>query len=350
MTLKASAANGASSSSGVALGLLAVARPCCRARCPCIGGTSSGDGSSSTIASSSGCTPLFLKAEPQRTGVTLRSSVARCSDLAIRSCGISSLVEVGLHQLVVVVGAGLDQVGARLVGGVGQVGGDLLVLELGAELVLPDEGLVLDQVDDALERRPRRRSEAGSAAGWRRGGRASSRRRFSKSAPMRSILLMKAMRGTRYLSAWRQTVSDWGSTPATESKTAIAPSRTRSERSTSTVKSTWPGRVDDVDPVAVPLAGGRGGGDRDAALLLLLHPVHDGGALVDLAHLVGAAGVVEDALGRRRLTGVDVSHDPDVAGLFEWEGAWHLCRKVSGCRCCSDRAAAPLRRRRSGRT
>ena len=64
---------------------------------------------------------------------------------------------------------------------------------------------------------------------------------FSKSAPTRSILLMKAMRGTRYLSAWRQTVSDWGSTPATESKTAIAPSRTRSERSTSTVKSTWPG-------------------------------------------------------------------------------------------------------------
>ena len=64
---------------------------------------------------------------------------------------------------------------------------------------------------------------------------------LSKWAPIRSILLMKAMRGTRYLSAWRQTVSDWGSTPATESNTATAPSSTRSERSTSTVKSTWPG-------------------------------------------------------------------------------------------------------------
>ena len=63
----------------------------------------------------------------------------------------------------------------------------------------------------------------------------------SKFAPMRSILLMNAMRGTRYLSAWRQTVSDCGSTPATESNTATAPSSTRSERSTSTVKSTWPG-------------------------------------------------------------------------------------------------------------
>ena len=49
------------------------------------------------------------------------------------------------------------------------------------------------------------------------------------------------MRGTPYLSAWRQTVSVWGSTPATASNTATAPSSTRSDRSTSTVKSTWPG-------------------------------------------------------------------------------------------------------------
>ena len=89
------------------------------------------------------------------------------------------------------------------------------------------------------------------------------------------------------------------------------------------------GRVDDVDAVVVPLAGGRGRGDRDAALLLLLHPVHRRGALVDLADLVGAAGVVEDALGRRRLAGVDVRHDPDVAGLFEWELAWHVCSASS---------------------
>ena len=63
----------------------------------------------------------------------------------------------------------------------------------------------------------------------------------SKSAPVRSILLTKQIRGTSYLSAWRHTVSVWGSTPATASKTATAPSSTRSERSTSTVKSTWPG-------------------------------------------------------------------------------------------------------------
>src|SRR4051812_13279101 len=77
------------------------------------------------------------------------------------------------------------------------------------------------------------------------------------------------------------------------------------------------GRVDDVDRVALPLALGGGGSDRDAALLLLRHPVHGGGALVDLADLVVDAGVVEDPLGRRGLARVNVRHDPDVADLGE---------------------------------
>ena len=72
-------------------------------------------------------------------------------------------------------------------------------------------------------------------------------------------------------------------------------------------------RVDDVDPVALPLAGGGRRGDRDAPLALLRHPVHHRRALVHLADLVGPARVVEDPLGRRGLAGVDVRHDPDVA-------------------------------------
>ena len=64
---------------------------------------------------------------------------------------------------------------------------------------------------------------------------------WKKSAPTRSILLMKQMRGTLYLFPCRQTVSDWGCTPCTASNTAQAPSRTRRDRSTSMVKSTWPG-------------------------------------------------------------------------------------------------------------
>ena len=52
---------------------------------------------------------------------------------------------------------------------------------------------------------------------------------------------MKHIRGTWYLSACRHTVSDWGWTPATESKTTIPPSSTLKLLSTSAVKSTCPG-------------------------------------------------------------------------------------------------------------
>ena len=38
---------------------------------------------------------------------------------------------------------------------------------------------------------------------------------LKKSAPWRSILLTNASRGTLYLFAWRQTVSDCGCTPPT---------------------------------------------------------------------------------------------------------------------------------------
>src|SRR5262245_1496782 len=73
------------------------------------------------------------------------------------------------------------------------------------------------------------------------------------------------------------------------------------------------GRVDQVDLGVFPVNSRRGRRDRDAALLLLLHPVHRGGALVDFTDLVVDTGVEQDALGRRRLTGVDVRHDADVS-------------------------------------
>src|ERR1041385_6039665 len=68
----------------------------------------------------------------------------------------------------------------------------------------------------------------------------------------------------------------------------------------------------------------RGARYRDAALLLLLHPVHGRGAFVHLAHLVADARVVEDALGNRRLARVDVGHNPDVPGACESEFAGHV--------------------------
>src|SRR5439155_14642167 len=85
--------------------------------------------------------------------------------------------------------------------------------------------------------------------------------------------------------------------------------------------------VDDVDPVVLPKAGGRGRGDRDAALLLLRHPVHRRGAFVDLADFVGPPGVIEDALCRGRLAGINMRHDADVAVPLE------------GCRACHQRSS-----------
>ena len=88
--------------------------------------------------------------------------------------------------------------------------------------------------------------------------------------------------------------------------------------------------VDDVNTVAVPVAGGRGGRDGDTALLFLHHPVHDGGALVDFTDLVTLTRVEQDALGCRGLTRVDVRHDADVANLVEGDlaGGGHV-KKLS---------------------
>src|SRR5690606_6775111 len=64
--------------------------------------------------------------------------------------------------------------------------------------------------------------------------------------------------------------------------------------------------------------------DGDAALLLLLHPVHRRGAVVDFADLVGLAGVVEDAFGRGGLAGIDVRHDAEIAIALQRIFAGHF--------------------------
>ena len=82
--------------------------------------------------------------------------------------------------------------------------------------------------------------------------------------------------------------------------------------------------VNDVDPGlgelaggAGPVAGGGGGGDGDAPLLFLGHPVHGGGAVMGLTDLIVDAGVIQDSLGGGGFSGVDVGHDADVSGVFQ---------------------------------
>src|SRR5204863_95283 len=99
-------------------------------------------------------------------------------------------------------------------------------------------------------------------------------------------------------------------------------------------------RVDDVDPVLgmvvvhpFPETGGRGRRDRDAALALLLHPVHDGRAVVHFAYLVRDARVEKDAFGGRGLAGINVGTDADVAIPVDGRRTCHKLhnlRKFSG--------------------
>ena len=77
------------------------------------------------------------------------------------------------------------------------------------------------------------------------------------------------------------------------------------------------GGVDDVDLVFKPETSRRGGSDGDAAFLLLFHPVHRGAALVGFADFMVFAGIVQDAFGRRGLTGIDVGHDADIPHFFD---------------------------------
>ena len=93
------------------------------------------------------------------------------------------------------------------------------------------------------------------------------------------------------------------------------------------------GGIDNVDANAVPRAGGRSRGDGDSTLLLLLHPIHGGRALVHLADTVRDARIEQDALGRRRLAGVDVSHDANVPAFCERYCACH--DSVSFLRTCA---------------
>ena len=76
-------------------------------------------------------------------------------------------------------------------------------------------------------------------------------------------------------------------------------------------------RINDIDAMVFPVAGRRRRRNRNAAFLFLNHPVHGGSALMNLADLVRYARVEENALGGRRLAGIDVRHDADIPRFFK---------------------------------
>ena len=224
--------------------------------------------------------------------------------------------EVRLEQLVVVVGDRVDQLVVVLLGLLEQLGRDLAHVHLDPEVVGPDDRAHLDEVDHAAEvlllaerelNRHRPRAEAVD-------------HRLHGCEEVRAGAVHLVDEGdARHLVAVGLPPDRLG---------LRLDARDRVEHGDGTVEHAQaalhldrkvhvPGRIKNVDTKIAPGRRRRSRGDRDAALLLLLHPVHDRGALVDLAHLVGAAGVVEDPLGRGRLARVDVGHDPDVADVLE---------------------------------
>jgi len=96
------------------------------------------------------------------------------------------------------------------------------------------------------------------------------------------------------------------------------------------------GRVDDVHAelgvrcailagifLPLPEGGGRSRGDRDATLLLLLHPVHRGSTIMNLTEVVGLASIEQDPFAAGGLACIDMGHDAEIAVAFERIVACH---------------------------
>src|SRR5579863_2977086 len=84
------------------------------------------------------------------------------------------------------------------------------------------------------------------------------------------------------------------------------------------------GGVNDVDTVVLPETGRRGRCNRDAAFLLLHHPVHSRRPFMHLTHAVNLLGVEEDALRGRCFTSIYMSNDTNIACFLKWEFSGHV--------------------------
>ncbi len=82
-----------------------------------------------------------------------------------------------------------------------------------------------------------------------------------------------------------------------------------------------PRGVNQVDFIFVarilPESGGSGRGDGDTTLLFLLHPVHSGSAVMNFSDLMRKTGIEQNTLGSCGLTGIDMSHNADISGVFK---------------------------------
>ena len=77
------------------------------------------------------------------------------------------------------------------------------------------------------------------------------------------------------------------------------------------------GGINDIDTLALPETSGCSRGNGNTSFLLLCHPVHGSCAFVSFTQLVCFTCVEQDTLGCGGLSGVNMSHDTDISGIFE---------------------------------
>jgi hypothetical protein len=82
--------------------------------------------------------------------------------------------------------------------------------------------------------------------------------------------------------------------------------------------------INNVHLNVFPETGGGGRRNRDTAFLLLGHPVHSGRAVMDLSDFMVHTSVIQNALGDRSLTGVNVCHNSDISDVGESDFPCHL--------------------------
>ncbi|VVT18912.1 transposase [Roseovarius sp. EC-SD190] len=259
------------------------------------------------------------------------------ADQRTQSCLIGLFAfEIPFHRVVVHFDGDFNQVGTPFVGHILEVVTDRLANPGRAQIfALPDPFFHLDQVDDAFElifgtdRQSHRRGDSPGAV---------LDHLDAVEEVSADLVHLVDEHETRHLVAVSLTPHGFGlrldtGVPVQKTDRAI---ENRQRTLDFNGKVDVAGGVDDVEAVlgirrtlcariflTLPEGRGRGRSNGDTAFLLLLHPVHRCGAVVDFADFVGLAGVEQNALGGRGLARIDVGHDPEIPVTLEGIVACH---------------------------
>ena len=247
-----------------------------------------GEGTPSTIRSSSPVVPRFFVGTPHVTGKSSSRDDRVLERRGELVAGDLVVLEVALHQRLVGLDDGVDQLLAVLGGLRGDVVRDVdrlrLALALGIEV-----GAHVEEVDDPLAARARGRSGSGSRRSGRRAGCGAARAR-RRSPRARGRACSRRRRGRARAPpqrSHRRVVCT--STPWTPLTTKSAPSTTRSEASVSAWKPGSPGVSIRLILRSCHARWQTDGGERHLAAVLVLVPVRDGRGALDRAEAVRGA-------------------------------------------------------------